>query len=323
MKRFILSLSSLLLMCSAICAQNLIVYDARDLVPEKGAPTYAVFTEEYFNSPEWFDLSQRIELLNYASAAEEMNQNLVQAKKELEAARRRGENVDEMEAMVRNLEEVIPAYRAYGEGLSIPDLKKELLSHAIGGRLFYGASLAFPDYAKVQGKPYKEDPDDFNTWGVIDANGKVIVKYRYQDIFTSYDSETGERIPLIFAIHEIDRWKDKWEVDTYKLDGTLATNQKFAGVYIFDGNVISVHFPDGGWGLMNENCRIITTKKYKKLDWNENNLIDASEGRFIYGERDGVNYILSPKDGSEIGTFKMTGSTHQVTYYPGKDPRKK
>ena len=78
--------------------------------------------------------------------------------------------------------------------------------------------------------------------------------------------------------------------------------------------VVGVRFQDGLWGLMDEHCRILTSRKYNRIDWNENDLIDSSQGRFIYGERGGVNYILSPKDGSEIGTFKMTDTTHEVNF---------
>ena len=324
MKRFFIFLTTLLLACNAINAQNLVIHDIRDLVEDQSAPKYVVFTEAYYNSPEWFVLAQRIEGFNYAKAAEEMSLEIVQAKKELAEAKSRGEDVEYLEEIVRAREEALPAYRAVGKGLSDKELLDEVLSHAIGGRLFYGADLAFPDYAKVQGKPYKEDPDDFNVWGVMDSKGKIIIPCRYQDIFTSYNRESGDRLPLFFGIHEIDRWKDKWEVDVYKLDGSLATKQKFAGVYVFEDHVVGVHFLDGGWGLMDKDCRILTAKKYKKLDWNTNNLIDASQGNFIYGERDGVNYILSPDDGSEIGTFKFVpGVSHEVNYYPGKDPRKK
>lgn len=241
MKRTILLLATLLLACGAINAQNLVFHDVRDLVEDSNAPKFAIFTEEYYNSLEWFDLSQRIDNYSYAKAAEEMSREIVQAKKDIAEAKARGENVEFMEEILRTREEAVAAYKAVGGGLSGQDLMKEVLSHAIGGRLFYGADLAFPDYAKVQGKPYKEDPDDFNVWG-----------------------------------------------------------------------------------LMDKDCRILTAKKYKKLDWNTNNLTDASQGKFIYGERDGVNYILSPKDGSEIGTFKFDpGVSHEVSYYPGKDPRKK
>lgn len=324
MKRTILLLATLLLACGAINAQNLVFHDVRDLVEDSNAPKFAIFTEEYYNSLEWFDLSQRINNYSYAKAAEEMSREIVQAKKDIAEAKARGENVEFMEEILRTREEAVAAYKAVGGGLSGQGLMKEVLSHAIGGRLFYGADLAFPDYAKVQGKPYKEDPDDFNVWGVMDSKGKIIIPFRYQDIFTNYNRETGDRLPLIFGIHEIDRWKDKWEVDVYKLDGSLATKQKYAGVYVFEDHVVGVHFLDGGWGLMDKDCRILTAKKYKKLDWNTNNLTDASQGNFIYGERDGVNYILSPKDGSEIGTFKFDpGVSHEVSYYPGKDPRKK
>ena len=82
--------------------------------------------------------------------------------------------------------------------------------------------------------------------------------------------------------------------------------------------VVGVRFQDGLWGLMDEHCRILTSQKYNLIDWNENDLVDSTQGRFIYVERGGVNYILSPMDGSEIGTFKMTDTTYEVNYYLGK-----
>ena len=60
MKRTILLLATLLLACGAINAQNLVFHDVRDLVEDSNAPKFAIFTEEYYNSLEWFDLSQRI-----------------------------------------------------------------------------------------------------------------------------------------------------------------------------------------------------------------------------------------------------------------------
>lgn len=77
--------------------------------------------------------------------------------------------------------------------------------------------------------------------GAINAQNLV-----FHDVRDLVEDKTGDRLPLIFGIHEIDRWKDKWEVDVYKLDG------------------------------------------------------------------------------SEIGTFKFDpGVSHEVSYYPRKDPRKK
>ncbi len=46
-----------------------------------------------------------------------------------------------MEEILRTREEAVAAYKAVGGGLSGQDLMKEVLSHAIGGRLFYGAIL--------------------------------------------------------------------------------------------------------------------------------------------------------------------------------------
>ena len=302
-------------------AQGLVIHDASNLISEEGVPKCAVFTEVYYNSQEWFDLSQLIERYTYAQAAQEMGQQVEAFKALAEDAEKRGDKADaeSYRQTMENLKEAIAQMLAEGKGLSGAALRDSLLSHAIGGRLFYAADLAFPDCAKVQGKPYKDD--DFNCWGLMDAKGTIVIPCRYQDIFTSYNRESGDRLPLVFGIHETDRWKDQWKVDVYRPDGTLATKQQFAGVYIFDNHSIGVRFLDGGWGLMNENCRILTTRKYKKLDTNQNNLIDSSEGWFIYGQRDGVNYILSPEDGSEIGTFKLTDNTHEVNYYPGKAPK--
>ena len=100
MKRTILLLATLLLACGAINAQNLVFHDVRDLVEDSNAPKFAIFTEEYYNSLEWFDLSQRIDNYSYAKAAEEMSLEIVQAKKDIAEAKARGENVEFMEEKV-------------------------------------------------------------------------------------------------------------------------------------------------------------------------------------------------------------------------------
>ena len=41
-------------------AQELVIHDASNLISEEGVPKCAVFTEVYYNSQEWFDLSQLI-----------------------------------------------------------------------------------------------------------------------------------------------------------------------------------------------------------------------------------------------------------------------
>ena len=110
------------------------------------------------------------------------------------------------------------------------------------------------------------------------------------------------------------------------VEKNAASQQTFAAAKIVDDmNLIGVRLANGSWSLMNADARIITQRQYKKLDWTTNDLLDSSKGNFVYGERDGVNYIISPADGSEIGTFKLTfnpdgSAIHDVNYYPGKGP---
>ena len=324
-------------------AQNLVVYDADVLANKPESPHYAVLTEKYFNSLEGNALAEKIERYGVAHAFDseeqgvgdpdwdeyvrdlekgianftregntegaEMYRNMLAEAKKMRS---------ELEAQAREARE---ATRTVGDGLDRDELRAELLKHAVGGRLFYSAEIYLNRLACVQAKSVDNDQ---NAFGLMDAQGKMVVPARYWTIFLrEWPNDNGKGLVLGYRLLS----DDNTEVDLLWDDGTRAAQQTFPAVKILDEvGLIGVRFPDGGWGLMNADARVITSRKYKKFDWNVNDVIDPSQSKFVYGERDGVNYIISPADGSEIGTFKMTfnadGSTlHDVNYYPGKDPR--
>lgn len=322
-------------------AQNLVTYDVSDLA-DSDAPRIAVFTEDYYYSQEWFDLDQRIDRYISAHAFDgagntdsltDWDQLVKDLEEGIERYTREGneemaqwcrttleEAKEQRKQTEAQFRQAMEDARSQDEGLKAPALLEAVRRHAVGQRFFYQATPVYPELMAVVPK---RTEDDKNGWGVMDASGRIIIPARYE-IIASRDDENG-RLPLILCLHEIDRWKDKWEVDIYRQDGSRATNEKFIGANLFSNQVVGVCFPDGSWGLMDGNARILTTRRYKKMDMRSNDLLDAGKGNFIFGERDGVNYILSQTDGSEIGTFKgyedASGVYHHlVNYYPGKAP---
>ena len=341
MKRFFLFLFAALLPLMA-GAQNLVVFDAGVLASSQGSPAYVVLTEKDADSREWFRLEEKLERYGAAHAFDgaeqgvgdpdwdeyirdlekgiadytrEGNKEGAQMYREMlaEAKKMRAE----VEAQAREVRE---QSRSGGEGLDRNELRAEVLKHAVGGRFFYSAQIYLGRLACVQAKPVDGDQ---NVFGLMDAQGKMVVPARYWTIFLR-DWPNGNGKGLVLAYRLIS--DEKTEVSLFWDDGTPASQQSFAAAKIFDdANLIGVRLGNGSWSLMNADARVITQRQYKKLDWNTNDLIDSSKGTFVYGERDGVNYIISPKDGSEIGTFKQTfnadgSTTHDVNYYPGLDP---
>ena len=322
MNRFSFTLIALLAACYAATAQDLDIYHA-DFIDN--GPNRAILTRDFFYSQQWQAFDERVQGWQTAKALADPDteSSLKMLKDMMRSAEERGdkEAAEECRQAIAELEKVFVQARARANNMTPEDLKKELLGYALGGRLFHSADLLFDDLAMVRDKSWEEA--EYNAWGLMDGSGKLIVPCRYEEFWSCRWDEDG-RPPLIMASRAMNYDKNQWEVTIFRPDGTVATDQKFIGAtsIFLPWYVVGVRFKDGLWGLMDEHCRILTTRKYKRIDWNENNLIDSSQGRFIYGERDGVNYILSPKDGSEIGTFKMTDTTHEVNYYPGKGPGK-
>lgn len=339
-RKFLLILLALLPLLAG--AQNLVVFDAGMLADTPEAPHYAVLPGKYENSLEWYKLKEQIERYGVAHAFDGADRGVGDPdwdeysrdlKKAIEEATRAGN--EEAAQMFRNmLKEAEQARKeaeamfsqakaesqAGAEGLDPDKLRAELLKHAVGGRFYYAADVYLDRLVCVQPKP--RDNDD-NVWGLMDAQGRMVVPARYWTIFMrDWPNENGKALVLGYRLLS----DDKTEVDLLWDDGSRAAQQSFPTAKIFDEvSLVGVRFPDGGWGLMNADARIITQRRYKKFDWNVNDVIDPNKGKFVYGERDGVNYIISPADGSEIGTFKQTfnadGSTlHDVNYYPGKGP---
>ena len=335
MKRLLLFLFAALLPLMA-GAQNLVVFNAGVLANGPGSPSSVVLTEKDANSREWSRLEEKIERYGAAHAFDgagqgigdpdwdeyvrdlekgiadytrEGNKEGAQMYREMlaEAKKMRAE----VEAQGRELRE---QSRSGGEGLDRDELRAEVLKHAVGGRFFYSAQIYLDRLACVQATPLDGDE---NVYGLMDAQGKMVVPARYWTIFLrDWPNENGKGLVLAYRLIS----DEKSEVSLLWDDGTPASQQTFAAAKVFDDvNLIGVRLANGSWSLMNADARIITQRQYKKLDWNTNDLIDSSKGTFVYGERDGVNYIISPKDGSEIGTFRWysdaQGDHHDVNYY--------
>lgn len=344
MRRIFLSLFFALVAIVAGAQERLVVQGVGELVGDDFAPRYAVLTEKYYNSMEWMALNEKIDRYisahafdtevteddplfdwkAYIANMEEAIENFTKEGNE-EMARAYRESLEEAKKYKEEMEQTVGTIKAEAaenaEGLDRQELLDEVLKHAVGGRLWYFAQ-AYGDgrYAAVREKFIDEEE---NAVGLMDAQGKMVIPARYESLYMrDYPSADGKC--TVLAYKEISRESDQWEVSVFREDGTLATPQTFAGAKILDQvELFSVRFRDGGWGVVDGSGRVITQRKYKKIDWNSNNLLSPSQGYFVYGERDGVNYIISPTDGSEIGTFKfVAGESHEVNYYPGKDPRK-
>ena len=347
MRRILIALFAALLSLSAVAQNRLVVQGVGELVGDDFAPRYAVFTEKYYNSMEWMELDGKIDRYISAHAFDEepdeddplfdWNEYIKNMEEAIENYRREGntemaktfqESLEEAKRYKEEMTETVNAIKEEAAenaaGLDRQELLDEVMKHAVGGRLFYYAeSYLDGRYACVETKFFDEDE---NSYGLLDPQGKMVIPGRYQAIYLrGWPNRNGKTLALAYRVLSWD--DDKWEVSVFWDDGTPATQQTFAGAKIIDQvELVSVRFPDGGWGLMNADARVITQRKYEKFDWNVNDVIDPSRGNFVYGERGGVNYIISPEDGSEIGTFKMTfnadGSTlHDVNYYPGKAPK--
>jgi hypothetical protein len=315
MNRFTLTLATFLLTSIAAQAQDLDVYNA-DFI--ESGPNRAILTRDFFYTPQWQTFETHVQGWQTAKALADPDteSSLKMLQDMVRSAEERGdkETAEDIRRSIAELEEAFRVARTQANDLSPEDLKKELLGYAIGGRLFHSADILFDDLAMVRDKSW--DEAEYNAWGLMDGSGKLIVPCRYEEFWSCGWDEEG-RPPLIMASRVIDLDKGQWEVTILRPDGAPATERKFTGAtsLFLPWRVVGVRFQDGLWGLMDEHCRILTSQKYNLIDWNENDLIDSTQGRFIYGERGGVNYILSPKDGSEIGTFKVTDTTHEVNYY--------
>lgn len=340
MKRILVSLICFLpLLASA--QDRLVVQGIGELVGDEYAPRYVVLPEKYYNSMEWMELDERIDRYisahvfddepdeddalfdwdGYIKNMEEAISNFEREGNE-EMAKTYRESLEEAKKYKEEMEQMVGTIKAeaaeHAEGLDRQELLDEVLKHAVGGRLWYFAQ-AYGDgrYAAVREIFIDEEE---NAVGLMDAQGKMVIPARYESLYMrDYPNADGKC--TVLAYKEISREDDQWEVSVFREDGTPATQQTFTGAKILDQvELFSVHFRDGGWGVMDGSGRVITQRKYKKIDWNSNNLLSPSQGYFVYGERDGINYIISPVDGSEIGTFKLVfnadGSTlHDVNYY--------
>ena len=259
-------------------AQNLVVFDASGLENDKNAAHYAIFTEKYSESEECYVLSEKIGryLAAHAFETDEKTKSEAEAEwnetvKELEASIEKftREGNKEMAEMYRNtlsemkkarkeVEEMLgqasDQAREGAEGLDPKALLLEVRKNAVGQRLFHSAELLCDGLlAKVRDKSWEEAGE--NAWGVMDANGRILIPCRYEMI-----NSWGN---IIIAYRVISWDKDQWEVRLYRPDGSSASDQTFFGARgndnIFTGvNSVSVRFKDGGWGLIDEDGRVIT-----------------------------------------------------------------
>ena len=344
--RKLFSVIAALLPLLAAAQPRLVVQGIGELVGDDFAPRYAVFTEKYFNSEPWLNLNEKIDRYisahafddevedddalfdwdEYIANMEEAIENFTKEGNE-EMAKNYRESLEEAKKYKAEMEETIGTLKAEAaenaDGLDRQELLDEVLKHAVGGRLWYYAeSYGDGRFAAVREKFID---DEENAIGLMDAQGRMVIPARYESLYMRDWANNGKNIVLAYRVLS---WEnDKWEVSVFREDGTRATTQTFAGAKILDQvELFSVRFQDGsGWGVMDGNGRVVTQRKYKKIDWNSNNLLSPEQGYFVYGERDGVNYIISPKDGSEIGTYRWysdaRGDHHDVNYYPGKNPR--
>ena len=335
----------LLLPLFAMAQDRLVVQGVGELVGDDFAPRYAVFTEKYYNSMEWMNLNEKIDRYisahafddevedddalfdwnGYIANMEEAIENFTKEGNE-EMAKNYRESLEEAKKYKEEMEATIGTLKAEAaenaDGLDRQELLDEVLKHAVGGRLwFYAESYGDGRFAAVREKFID---DEENAIGLMDAQGRMVIPARYESLYMRDWANNGKNIVLAYRVLS---WEnDKWEVSVFREDGTRATTQTFAGAKILDQvKLFSVRFQDGsGWGVMDGSGRVVTQRKYKKIDWNSNNLLSPEQGYFVYGERDGVNYIISPKDGSEIGTYRWysdaRGDHHDVNYYPGKAP---
>ena len=336
----------LLLPLISMAQDRLVVQGVGELVGDDFAPRYAVFTEKYYNSMDWMELNEKIDRYisahafddevedddalfdwnGYIANMEEAIENFTKEGNE-EMAKNYRESLEEAKKYKEEMEQTIGTLKAeaaeIADGLDRQELLDEVLKHAVGGRLwFYAESYGDGRFAAVREKFIDEQE---NAVGLMDARGKMVIPARYESLYMRDWANNGKNIVLAYRVLS---WEnDKWEVSVFREDGSPATSQTFAGAKILDQvELFSVRFQDGsGWGVMDGNGRVVTQRKYKKIDWNSNNLVSPEQGYFVYGERDGVNYIISPKDGSEIGTYRWysdaRGDHHDVNYYPGKNPR--
>ena len=349
MRRILITLFAVLLSLSAGAQERLVVQGIGELVGDEYAPRYVVLPEKYYNSVEWMELDGKIDrylsahafddepdeddpLFDWDGYIKNMEEAIANFEREgnKEMANTYRESLEEAKKYKEEMTEIVSTFKEEAAenaaGLDRQELLDEVMKHAVGGRFFYFAEDYLEGrFACVQTKFFD---DDENSRGLLDARGRMVIPGNYQSIYMrGWPNRNGKTLVLANRVLSWD--DDKWEVSVFWEDGTPATQQQFVGAKIIDEvELVGVRFPDGGWGLMNADARVITQRKYKKFDWNVNDVIDPSKGNFVYGERDGVNYIISPSDGSEIGTFKLTfnadgSTTHDVNYYPGKAPKGK
>ena len=314
MTRFRITFLTVFVLCGVLSAQaqTLVIYDARDLFPKDAwnPPCKAVFTEEYYYSPEWQELNDRINTyLMYQTAQE--NPDWIPLADE------------EFRQKVESAKNITP------EGL-----RKAICRHAVGGRMFVGAQLEYRDrLVSVREDPYTEAEafdgvtPHANAWGVMNAKGQMIIPFEYQGFVSSWNSNTGEFFRFIIGYRQISGTASDgtFDVVLFLPSGKRATDIKLNYARIEMGNGpdehrLIVRIPGEGFTVMDEYCNILTPKRYdefmhaKFYGWPTNDQFWARKGK--------TYYLMDILTGRELGTFTFSSrdrenvfSDVKVTYF--------
>lgn len=295
LKKFLLGIALCLVPLSAR-AQELVIYDARDLFPKDAwSPACkAVFTEEYYYSQEWQDLNDRINTYLLYQEAKDNPDWIPLAD-------------DEFRQKVET-----------GKKLTPEGLRKAICRHAVGGRMFVGADLQYMNrLVAVREQPFTE-AESFdavtpraNAWGVMNAKGEIIIPFEYQDFGSSWNSNTGEFLRFIIGYRQVSGTASdgKYDVVLFLPSGKKATDIKldYARIEMGDGpdeHRLIVRIPGEGFTVMDEYCNIITTKRYDELmfakfyGWPPDALYWARKGK--------TYFLIDILTGQEKGTFTFS-----------------
>lgn len=296
------------LFCGVLSAQTLVIYDARDLFPKDAwnPPCKAVFTEEYYYSPEWQELNDRINTyLMYQTAQE---------------------NPDWIPLADEEFRQKVET----GKNLTPEGLRKAICRHAVGGRMFVGAELEYRNrLVSVREKPFTE-AEAFdgvtpyaNAWGVMNAKGQMIIPFEYQNFGSSWNSNTGDYLRFIIGYKQVSGTASdgKFDVVLFLPSGKRATDTKLDYAQIEMGNDpdehrLIVRIPGEGFTIMDEYCNLLTTRRYDELKaakfygWPPDPLYWARKGK--------TYYLIDILTGREQGSFTFSRRDKENIFFDVK-----
>lgn len=288
-------------------AQELVIFDARDLFPKEAwnPPCKAVFTQEYYDSEEWMGLKDRLDkYLLYRSAQE---------------------NPDWIPLADEDFRQMIEE----GKSIKPEALQKAICRHAVGGRMFVGAELMYRNrLAAVREKPFTEAEvfdgvtPPANAWGVMNAKGEMILPFEYQGFASSWDGPKGDWFRFIVAQRQIGGTASngKYEVFLFLPSGKKATDIKLEYAEIYMGNGPDEHrliirIPGEGFTLMDEECNILTPKRYDEF---KKAKFYASDVEGYWGKRGGKYYLVDVLTGREQGSFTFSKRDKENIFFDVK-----